>query len=200
MDILKVGNSLGMGSIAMLYNNKVEMVSKVDSTTCRIAINGPLCSAVSTKYTGWNVDHHKYGLDSRLSIKAGSRLTRHDLNINPQADNLCTGLVKDKNAKPIRPQIDDNSGDWTYIAQYGKQSLNNDNLGMAILYKKSDMKMVTEDDLSQIVVLTPKNGKLTYYFLAAWELELDGIKNIEGFKTYLQQLIIKMNNPVQVIL
>jgi len=199
MDILKVGNSLGMGSIGMWYNGKVQMVSNVDSTTCKIAINGPLCSAIVTKYYGWAAGDGKYNLKSRLSIKAGSRLTRHDLKINPQSDNLCTGLVKDKNASPVLPAKNDDSGDWTWMAQYGKQSLNNDNLGMAVLYKKSDLIKLTEDKLSRIVILNPKDGQLTYYFLAAWELEPGGITNEKDFKVYLQQLTQKMNNPVQII-
>ncbi len=198
MDILKVGNSLGIGSIAMWHKGKVQMVSKVDSTTCKIAINGPLCSAIVTNYYGWAVGNKKYDLSSRLSIKAGSRMTRHDLKIAPQSDNLCTGLVKDKNAAPILPDKSA-EGDWTFLAQYGRQSLNNDNLGMAVLYKKSDLKELTEDALSRIAVLTPKEGKLTYYFLAAWQLEPGGITNEKDFKNYLNQLILKMNNPVQVI-
>ncbi len=199
MDILKVGNSLGMGSIAMWKKGKVQMVSNVDSTTCKIAVNGPLCSAVVTKYYGWHVGNDRYDLTSRLSIKAGSRMTRHDLAINPPAENLCTGLVKDDKAAPIMPDESENQGDWTYLAQYGKQSLNNDNLGMAILYKKSELIKITEDELSRVVILKPNSGKLRYYFLAAWELEPGGITNAKDFKSYLKQLTQKVNNPVKII-
>ncbi len=107
--------------------------------------------------------------------------------------------MKDKNASPVLPAKNDDSGDWTWMAQYGKQSLNNDNLGMAVLYKKSDLIKLTEDKLSRIVILKPKDGQLTYYFLAAWELEPGGITNEKDFKDYLQQLTQKMNNPVQII-
>jgi hypothetical protein len=101
MDILKVGPSLGMGSFGAWRDNKVEMVSKVDSTTLKIAINGPLCSAIVTNYYGWQLGKEKTNLRSRLSIKAGSRLTRADLHTDPAIDNLCTGLVKSDKSSPV---------------------------------------------------------------------------------------------------
>jgi hypothetical protein len=186
-----------MGAVAAWRNNKVEMVSKVDSTTLNIAIDGALCSAIVTDYYGWQLGEKKYDLRSRLSIKGGSRLTRNDLKIDPSIEALCTGLVKSEYSTPL--EVDDNAGDWTYLAQYGKQSLNKDNLGMAILYKKSDLQKLTEDKYSRIVVLSPKDGKLSYYFLAAWELEPGGVNNENDFKVYLNNTITKLNNPVQII-
>ncbi len=79
MDIFKVGESLGIGSIGMWYNNKVFTVSKTDSVECIIAENGPISSDVYTKYYGWQVGKVKYNLFSNLSISAGSRLTKTDL-------------------------------------------------------------------------------------------------------------------------
>ena len=55
MDNFKVGNSLGIGSVAMWYNDKVNMVSVTDSVICRIALDGPVESMVETNYYGWKV-------------------------------------------------------------------------------------------------------------------------------------------------
>ena len=44
MDIFKVGESLGIGSIGIWYDNKVYTVSKTDSVICIIADNGPIRS------------------------------------------------------------------------------------------------------------------------------------------------------------
>ena len=46
MDIFKVGNSLGIGSMGMWYDGKVNMVSKTDSIYCEISQNGPIKSEV----------------------------------------------------------------------------------------------------------------------------------------------------------
>ncbi len=42
MDIFKVGNTLGIGSIGMMKNDSIDMVSKTDEIICEIKHNGPI--------------------------------------------------------------------------------------------------------------------------------------------------------------
>lgn len=196
MDILKVGESLGIGSIGMWHDGKVFRVSETDSVTCEIVANGPVYSQIQTEYFGWQVGGSKYDLTSNLSIMAGSRMSRHDVNITGDAGNLCTGLVKHENAELLVSDAD--GGGWRYLANYGKQSLADDNLGMAIMFRESDLIEITEDALSHVVVLKRQGGELSYYFLAAWEQEMDGITNKEEFLDYLKSEITKLNEPIVV--
>ena len=77
---------------------------------------------------------------------------------------------------------------WTYTASYGRQSLNGDNLGMALLFKREDRDAQTEDNLNYVSVMRPAADKtLEYYFLAAWEAEPGGITNEQNFIRYLEQ-------------
>ena len=87
---------------------------------------------------------------------------------------------------------------WGYIATWGPQSLNKDNLGLAVLYKKSDLIEKTEDKDNHVVVLKPTNGYVEYYFLGAWELEKNGIKSKEAFIAYLSNLQKQLSEPVDV--
>lgn len=191
MDILKVGSSLGIGSIGMMQNGKIHMVSQTDSVTCAIVANGPVRSIIRTTYYGWKVGEKKYKLTSTLSITAGSRMTIHSVEISNEAANICTGLVRDDQVEILDSS---NSGQWQYLAQYGKQSLSGDNLGMAILYHQDDLIGITADAASRIAILKPSDGKLTYYFLAAWEQEPDGIKSKDEFITYLNATVNEMNH------
>jgi Domain of unknown function (DUF4861) len=194
MDILKVGESLGIGSLAMWHDNKANRVAQTDSVTCAIVANGPVQSQIQTKYFGWKIGPGSYNVVSNLSITAGSRLTRHDVEILGDPENLCTGIVKlDSTTLLSSPAA---SEGWAYLATYGKQSLANDSLGMAVLYRKNDLMEVSEDQLSHVVVLRPANGRLTYYFLGAWEQEPNGIKTAEEFKTYLEQTVAELNAPM----
>jgi hypothetical protein len=45
----------------------------------------------------------------------------------------------------------------------------------------------TEDKNSHVVVLKPKNNKLTYYFGASWEQDASGIKSMEDFKKLMKE-------------
>lgn len=198
MDILKVGESLGIGSLGMWQDGKANRVSVTDSVTCRIVANGPVYSQIRTKYFGWKIGDGKYDLTSDLSIKAGSRLTEHNLLISDSPANLCTGIVRLPETKLL--QKSDKGSEWAYLATYGKQSLAEDNLGMAVLYKQSDLIQLTEDSLNHAIVLTPSDGKLRYYFLAAWEEEPGGIQNKAEFVQYLDDVIARLNEPLEVSL
>ena len=111
-------------------------------------------------------------------------------------DNICTGIVKHEKANFFTGNSTDEQS-WGYIATYGKQTLNDDNLGMAILFKKGDLLEITEDDHSHVLVLKPTNNKITYYFLAAWEKEPEGITKENEFLSWLDEVVQKLNNPVQ---
>jgi hypothetical protein len=194
MDIFKVGNSLGIGSIAMWHDGKVNMVSKTDSIYCEITENGPIKSEVKTNYFGWEVGEKKFNLESKLSITAGSRLSKNEIDISDDPSNIVTGLAKYPGTQFFQNDI---LGEWSYIALYGNQTLVSitDKLGIALFFKSKDLEELTEDDLSHILKLKPKNGKIDYYFCAAWEQEENGIKNFDNFKKYLNQTQQLLNNP-----
>ncbi len=198
MDILKVGDALGLGTAAMWVNNKAERVSVTDSISCTIVANGPIQSQIRTDYYGWQVGGQKYNLVCWLTINAGSRMTHCMLQISGEPPNLCTGIVKSDSVSVFRTQ--DNSGTWQYLASYGLQSLANDRLGMAIQYRKGDLLENTVDALNQVLVLKPQDGLVNYYFLAAWEKESGGIVTPEQFVQYLDQTLKRLDTPVIITL
>ena len=197
MDIFKVGNSLGIGSMGMWYEGKVNMVSKTDSIYCEITQNGPIKSEVKTNYLGWKVGGKKYNLESKLSINAGSRLSKNEIHISGDPSNIVTGLAKYSGTQFFKSNV---SGEWSYIALYGKQTLFSaeDKLGIAVLYKIKNLLELSEDDLSYIVKLKTENGKVDYYFCAAWEQEENAIKNLDEFKKYLDETQQLLNNPLAI--
>ncbi len=194
MDIFKVGNSLGIGSIGMWNDEKVNMVSKTDSIYCEITENGPIKSEVKTNYFGWKVGEKKFDLESKLSITAGSRLSKNEIIISNDPSNIATGLAKYPATQFFKSDI---SGEWSFIALYGNQTLvsDSDKLGIAVFYKTKNLQELSEDNLNYIVKLKPKNGKVDYYFCAAWEQEGQAIKNLDGFKNYLNETQLILNNP-----
>lgn len=197
MDIFKVGNSLGIGSIGMWADDKVNMVSKTDSVICSIPYTGPIEAKIITNYYGWQVGDSKYNLKWSLSIVAGSRLTKSEVEISNNADNIVTGLAKFKNTELIKSDF---KKGWNYLALYGNQTLvsDKDKLGIVVFYPTNDLMEISEDSLSNIVKLKPENGKVSYYFAAAWEQEQNGVKNIDEFKKYLDETIQILNNPIVV--
>jgi len=193
MDILKVGDALGVGTIAWWDGEKANRVAVTDSVRCRIATVGPLLSRIRTDYFNWRIGADSLDLHSELCICAGSRMTRHALTFSGNPSNLCTGLVKLSDTELIPPPAD---GKYTWLATWGLQSLNNDHLGMAVLYPRQDFILQTQDSHSHVVVLKPEGNRLVYYFLAAWELEPGGVTSKEAFTASLNEAVAKLNHPI----
>ena len=194
MDNMKVDNSLGIGSIAYWDGKKANRVEKRDSAICFISADGKVRSQVNTTYYGWEVSGTKINLKSLISIDAGSRASHMELQAYKNIDNLTTGIIKNKDTELIKSF--NNSGNWAYIATFGKQSLNDDAMGLVIFYKKKQLKTLTEDELNHLVVLTPDNGYVEYYFMATWELEWEPVKDRDAFLKAIHEELNRINQMV----
>jgi hypothetical protein len=197
MDVMKVGKSLGLGSLGMWVDSSAVRVEKTDSVTCGVVSDGTVYSSVLVKYFGWKTSKDTIDVQSQLSIHANTRWTQHSITTSEET-NLATGIVKDKLAKVYTSKGGDDS--WGYIATYGKQSLNNDNLGLAIMFKAGSFIDFREDHFSHVVELRTTGQKLDYYLGAAWELEPKGITNEADFIKWVERSARELANPVVVTL
>lgn len=196
MDVMKVGKSLGIGSIGAVVNGVTTRVEKTDSVTSRITENGDVYSSILTNYYGWKIGEKKHDLQSRLTIHAGTRLTHEIISVTHDPDNISTGIVKDKAAPLLKSKGD--ATHFGYIATYGKQSLNGgDELGLAVFFNAKEVIEFSEDEFSHIVKLKPVHGKVDYYFAGAWVKEPEGIKDEQQFRDYLKQVAFELANPVK---
>lgn len=190
-DILKVGDALGIGTIAHWAGGKANRVAKTDSLYAEITENGLLRSTITTQYSGWQFDGGKTDLTAVLSICGGSYLTKCELSSSSPIDNLSTGMIKMPGTEVVTSA--NSKGDWAYVGTFGVQSLNRDKLGMFIFYRKSQLEKLTEDKLNHVVVMKPENQKLTYYFGGVWELDSSKIDSKEKFEAYLNLQLQLLN-------
>lgn len=200
VDVLKVGKSLGMGGFGFWNGKSVDLVSQVDTRDAIITNNGDLYSGFKINYNGWQINNQKVDLAAHFSMNAGSRLVNVQLKASEQLPNLAIGLVKHKGTTLIEGPQEISGYAWTYVASWGKQSLSgeNDHLGMAVIFRRDDRAEQTQDENSYVSVMKDKGGELQYYFLAAWEHELDGIKTEADFKAYLDREIERLTKAPRV--
>lgn len=193
MDNMKVGSALGIGSIAVWNGNKAVRVEKTDSVVCYIPTDGKIRSQVMTHYYGWDANGVKCNLTSLISIDAGSRASRMELLVDRDLDNLATGINKDKNSEFFQSG---NNEEWSYIASFGKQSLNNDMMGLAIFYRTKQLKEITQDDRNHVVVLKPENGMVEYYFMPTWELDWEPVVTKADFQRCIDEVMNRLNSKI----
>jgi hypothetical protein len=196
MDVMKVGKAVGLGSPAILSTGQAVRIEKTDSVRCLISENGVVYSAIQTHYAGWQVEGKKYNVQSDLSIHAGTRMSHLRLTFSQKPEQFCTGIVKDKAAALVTKNGDDTH--WGYMGTFGKQSLNDDNLGLAVFFRPKDVAGFTADPYSHLVQLKPADRLVEYYFLAAWSGEPGGIQTEQQFYAYLDSVAGHLGEPVSV--
>src|SRR5690606_1173139 len=123
-----------------------------------------------------------------------------NINKTEKLPNMAIGLVKHPGTKLLEGNQEISGYAWTYAASWGKQSLSgaDDHLGMAVIFRRDERTAQTEDDNSYVSVMRDRDGKLEYYFLAAWEHELDGIKTEAEFKAYLDREVLRLTKEPRV--
>lgn len=196
MDNMKVGKSLGLGSIAIWNGIKAIRVEKTDSIIAYVKADGKIRSQVATTYYGWDVNGVKCNLNSLISIDAGSRASHVELKTDKNIPNFATGIFKDQNGELILPEKSD--GEWSYIATFGKQSLNGDLQGLVVFYRTKQLQKMTEDELNHVILLTPQNGYVDYYIMPVWELDWEPVADKITFQKCIEEVLNRLNNPAVV--
>jgi hypothetical protein len=188
-DILKVGESLGIGSIGRWDNKEVLHFKEVDSTLVSV-YNSLTRSSVNINYYGWKTSSEKINLSSKLTIEPGKRYTKHTIQASKEIKGLCTGIVNHQ-MKLLKKESENKK--WAYIATYGQQSIVPDNLGMAIFYMNADAESLFDWEFDHLIVFKPTKKPICFYFLGAWEKEENGIKTEKEFISYLDGLLALLN-------
>lgn len=190
-DILKVGKGLGIGSIGRIVNGEMLHFNHVEQTLVNIT-NKQKFSRVNIQYKGWKTNNQTTNLSSELTIFPDDRITQHSFKSSNSLEGICTGIVNLYN----RPMIQKTSadGEWAYLATYGKQTLFDDNLGMAIFYKTETVEKVFTGPHDHLIQFKPSTKKTTFYFLGAWEKEPNAFKNEKEFLNYLDTKLNQLNH------
>lgn len=180
LDILKAGKSMGIGGYGRFMNDSVAHFREVGNTKAQVS-NSDASSEVKIEYTDWKTGDQIVDLTATLTIFPQDRYTKAVLQTSTPLEGLTTGIVKFDDIELLQKESE--NGEWAYIATYGAQTLVNeeDKLGMALFYKTSEVKEVKEGPDDHLVIFNAQEEPVTYYFLGAWEQELNGITSEEEF-------------------
>jgi len=202
VDNMSVGASLGMGSVAYWDGQKAIRVEERDSVECFVQADGKIRSQIMTTYFGWNINGTKYDLKSLISIDVGSRASRMELQVDKNIPNIATGFVKKANTELFIKNEKD--CEWSYIATWGKQShediinyqQESNMMGLAVFARTRQIKEITSDNLSHIIVLEPINNYVEYYFMPAWEFDWKAVTTKADFHACIDEVLTRLNNPI----
>ncbi|MEQ8472223.1 MAG: DUF4861 domain-containing protein [Marinoscillum sp.] len=204
MDVLKVGNSLGSGALAILKNDSLYRLGETDQAEFKAITEGPVRAIMELKYTGWDVAGISYDLTETIEIWAGKRsfTSRIVLTGGSELDTLVTGIVDLKKVE----QAELEATGFQVMYTHGKQSENEDVLGMGILVKDSnwlgfDQAPESGEGVTNTytALLKSSNDLYTFHFFAGWELEHADFASKEKFQEALVKEADCLNANVSVL-
>ena len=182
-------------------------------------VEGPVRSVFDLIYTGWQVADQNLSAVERISIYPGKYWFQSDVTVSGFSGEkqIVTGIVTSllKN-DPI--DFEAGSG-YRAIATLDKQSLNDDELGMAVMLKADEVtkvarttdidffklgyKTVEEKQFSQVISTTyyvaqkiQPDVPTRHYFYAVWGLENEKWKNADNFKAYISSEADLLSHPI----
>jgi unsaturated rhamnogalacturonyl hydrolase len=197
MDILKVGASLGTGAFGFWNGTGVDLVSRVAGWQASITEAAGLYSSFRITYKGWQAGGLSTTVNADFSMRGGSRLVHTRLHFDQPLPNLVIGVVKHPDTELIASSTDVTEMAYGYLATWGKQSLDGDRLGMAVLFRRGALERQETTSTDYAAIVTPDGQDFDYHFLAAWAGEPGGISSKEGFVAYLEQQREELTVPLR---
>jgi hypothetical protein len=219
MDVLHCGSSLGSGGLAMLEADSLYRLGSTDTYEYKKVVEGSVRSVFDLIYTGWHVADQNLTAVERISIYPGKYWFQSDVTVSGFSGEkqLVTGIVTSllKN-EPVDFEA---NADYRSIATLDKQSLNNDELGMAVMMKKDEVtkvarttnidyyklgyQTVVEKQFSNVISQTyyvaqkiNADSPARHYFFAVWGLENEKWKSMDNFKAYISSEADLLSSPI----
>jgi hypothetical protein len=205
MDILKVGNSLGAGAIAMKKGDSIYRLGLTEKGTFNRVVEGPVRSVFQLNFEGWEVEGNKYNVTHEISIWGGANFYKSSVSIDglEGVEKLVTGIV---NMESDTFHVYDFNDTYLSMITHANQAYNGEILGMGLLLNKADfVEKVTMPDEGEGItqtyaaILNLSADKATNFcFYAGWELQDEKLKNLENFVELLKSDAEWMSNPIEV--
>jgi unsaturated chondroitin disaccharide hydrolase len=227
-DIYKVGDAIGIGSVAVLVDGKAIKVADVKERKWRIIASGPVRTVVELEYDGWNPGGRIIDLRSRITQWAGERGFTHTIFAKSADDfEFVTGLP----AKPgIKPVTSGQNSQTEWMATWGEQvvapgptateAVPGQQLGLAIV-TLAPHATFRNDSKNHFIDFKLSNGSQSWYTIAAWDQEgsnrrvgyggqkeegqhqslvlpSDAIKSREEFLNAVQEQAERMTQPANI--
>ena len=183
-DIFKVDPTLGVGSVAAIVNGKATPVADVQDRKWRVLASGPVRSIGEYEFKGWKIDGKTIDMVSRFTQWAGEHGFHHRVTLmgNPSDGaglELAAALPKKPGINPLMTAL---GRDMLAVVTWGHQvvvpgtkagttELPNEDLGLALVGRNSQLSARKEDDANYLFPLMLQDHAAEWYAAAMWDQE-----------------------------
>lgn len=213
-DIFPVGNSVGLGGIALLINDEVQRLgvlvndtlSNVEETNFKITEKGPVKSVLDYTYNNWRASENNYQIKETSVIWPGMYAFQNTVEINGLKGNetFLIGLSNINEETPVQEIVYEN---WVTLVLHGPLTYEKEwVMGTALILPKEDYEgymeapatgQLTDSYLAKYKI--SDNKPITYYAVAGWELSQDeNFKDPDYFAKYVTSLVKQIDATIDI--
>lgn len=203
MDILKVGNSLGAGALAVKEKDSLYRLADADTSVFISLYEGPLQASFQLKFIGWDAGTTQKNGSETITLSKADFFYKNEITLalnNNQ--HLVSGIAhfSEDSANYFH-----HNDAFSSLSTYGNQAEGTGTkLGLAIMFPTENYigntSTTTTDAISNTcyVEMKSQRTKKLIYFFACWEKTDKRFSTKQGFENYLQQTADRLANPIQV--
>jgi rhamnogalacturonyl hydrolase YesR len=181
MDVFKVGETVGLGSIGRLRNGKP---AQLQPSKLRVRIHEGSAEEAVSEVVASDFGDRGVELSTKFSIRQGSPITRVEGRTSHPIAELITGITHHPGVRVIHSDRPVNG--WAYVATWGKQSLANDDLGLVLFYRPATVNAGSPlDENGMLYVQFVEAKHFDYAFAAAWSQDRQGAVDLASFQAWL---------------
>lgn len=202
MDILKVGNSLGAGAIALQVKDTIYPIRNLVNSNYELIEDGPLYASFKLIHKDFEAAGREYDIEHLISIYGGAFYYTSSVSVSRLKgdEKLITGIVNLHSDKLYKESKENEK----IFATYDMQAEDKKMLGMAIVLDKDDFISQVNDSFptkgienTYMISLKIKNNTPTdYRFYSAWETGFSSFRNLSYFSTFVERDADKKSNPL----
>jgi unsaturated rhamnogalacturonyl hydrolase len=193
LDFYKVGPSRGCGGIGLWKNGK--LATSGNFKTWKRTAAGPLRVAFELDYEAWGPDKAKVTETRRVSLDAGSNLSRFEVSLAGPKGKLPVAVGLQRLAPKVPAHVVAKAGwasTWETHESYGE-------IGCGVVLADARPTAVDADGHTLLVAQRPAGQPFVYYAGGGWSKGLDFTTAAE-WNQYLEDFARRQGAPIRVSL
>lgn len=189
-DILKVGESLGIGSPAVWYRDSLYTLSDYGEKIVQITKNEADSANIRMTFKDLKIANVTLDVVQDWSLNAGEPWCEISLEVTkgvmPQGMHFGTGIVRH-----LEDCQENAMNGFHYAFTWGPQSFHAENMGMALILPERYQPQKISNDFSHAFIFQHPAKVVNYRFMAAWERDVMGIKTSAAFQQLIETACTK---------
>ena len=203
MDVLKVGTSLGAGSIGMLKDGELYRIGDSGDGSMKIVTEGPVRSIIQFTFKDWICGEQMVNIIHNVTIWAGEYGYDNEVIVEGQEGILISGLVNMLTDTMYVNEFDD----YVSLATFGPQDVLGKYLGMGLLFPADIFLGTGEAPDSGEGITQTYYGKLKaeadqpvrFHFITGWEEQDTKFTELDEFLKLMKFAAERRSAPVELV-